>query len=357
VDEFQSSFDVATSHHHVWSYCAADFALDPKVDWKKSQLGAPPAKFCPETMTNEQLYQLTWFGHHVAQGHESPQRFVPPFLDCIHLPPAGYVWPKKHPELPSPGDAVHWPNLRASQRTDLVEFNRGTPKNLYHFEAGVYDKDGLDELSIAAKYIPLQKKVRNMLDIGAGGGSLGVLLKAKYNIQTIASAFADWPYCEYMTERGELCLMLDVMEAMPFAKFSFDMIHISWVYHGQRPEELWEFLHEVDRIIRPGGYLYMRGGWSNSQIVAQRSMLSWLGYTLLHEVVSNKPAAVTAKVSFGEGLPYHADWTAIYVKPIRASPADPAFCEGKAKQERNGKVVEPLPVRTPPTNMGNVYEQ
>ena len=130
---------------------------------------------------------------------------MPPFLDCIHLPPEGYVWPAKHPELPSPGDAVNWPNLRAKVRQDLVEFNKGTPKNLYHFEAGVYDKDGLDELSIAAKYIPLQKKVRNMLDIGAGGGSLGVLLKAKYNIQTIASAFADWPYCEYMTERGELC--------------------------------------------------------------------------------------------------------------------------------------------------------
>ena len=75
---------------------------------------------------------------------------------------------------------------------------------------------------------------------------------------------------------------------------------------------------------------------------------------------ATSPPAVTAKISFGKDLsdlPYHADWTAIYVKPIRASPASPSYCEKKAKQEREGKVIEPLPVRTPPTNMGNVYEQ
>jgi precorrin-6B methylase 2 len=32
-----------------------------------------------------------------------------------------------------------------------------------------------------------------MLDIGAGGGSLGVLMKRAYDITTVASAFADWP--------------------------------------------------------------------------------------------------------------------------------------------------------------------
>jgi hypothetical protein len=178
------------------------------------------------------------------------------------------------------------------------------PKNLYHFDAPVYDQDGLAEMALAAKYIPLKQKVRNMFDIGSGGGSLGVLLKAKYDIQTISSAFADWPYCEYITERGNLCLLIDVMEAMPFAKFSFDMVHISyvssptahvdsewlssgrgselphtlicvsiialdhlvcrWVYHGQTPTELWNFVHEVDRILRPGGYIYMRGGQSSS---------------------------------------------------------------------------------------------
>jgi hypothetical protein len=93
---------------------------------------------------------------------------------------------------------------------------------------------------------------------------------------------------------------------------------------------------------------------SNSQIVAQRAMLGDLGYTLLYESVSNKLAALTAKISFGPDLPYHADWTAIYVKPIRAYEADAETCK-KRMREKEGKIVLPLTVRTAPTQMGNVY--
>jgi len=75
-----------------------------------------------------------------------------------------------------------------------------------------------------------------------------LLLKRKYDIQVLATIFPDWPYCEYITERGGLCILVDVMEAMPFAKFSFDLIHISWVYHGQQPKELIEMFLEIHRI-------------------------------------------------------------------------------------------------------------
>jgi SAM-dependent methyltransferase len=164
-------------------------------------------------------------------------------------------------------------------------------------------------------------------------------------------------YCEYMSERGELCLLVDVMEAMPFAQRSFDLIHVSWVYHGQTPKELWEFVHEIDRILRPGGYLYLRGGWSNSQIIAQRSMLAALGYTVLYEKVLEKPSDVQKKISFGDDLPYNADWVAILLKPISAKPADEITCKQRVQKEANSKVKLPLKARKAPTQMGNIYEE
>jgi len=366
VDRFQRDFDVSRSHRLQWQAC--DKALVPPPgtqDASQSLVGAPPQKFCPETSTNEQYFQLEWFGSHVVShgaNAANARRFVPKFLSCVHLPPEDYTWPDKYPALPYNGGregagAVHWPNLRVSSREELVEFNRGTPKNLFHFDAHVYDQDGLEEMSLAARYIPLAQKVRLALDLGAGGGSFGVLLKRKYDITTVASAFADWPYCEYMTERGELCLLVDVMEAMPFAQRSFDLIHVSWVYHGQTPMELWDFVHEVDRVLRPGGYLYLRGGWSNSQIIAQRSMYANLGYTVLYEQVSQKPSEVTDKVSFGPDLPYNADWTAILLKPISAAPASEEGCAARLAREENGKVKLPLTARKTPTQEGNVLEE
>jgi len=362
VDAFQRDFDVATSHRLQWQACKAALVPPPGAeDPSASLVGTPPQQFCPETSMNEQYFQLQWFGRHVAHGFQGERRFVPKFLNCVHLPPTGYKWPEKYPALPYNGGregpgAVHWPNLRVNSRPDLVEFNKATPKNLFHFDAHEYDQDGLAEMALAAKYIPLKEKVRLALDLGAGGGSFGLLLKRKYDITTVATAFADWPYCEYMTERGELCMLVDVMESMPFAQRSFDLVHVSWVHHGQAPHELWDFSHETDRVLRPGGYLYLRGGWSNSQIIAQRSMYAALGYTVLYERVEPKPFEVTKKVSFGPDLPYEADWTAILLKPIKATPADEATCVQRQRQQETGRVRLPLRARKTPTQEGNEYE-
>ena len=197
--------------------------------------------------------------------------------------------------------------------------------------------------------------MRLALDLGAGGGSLGLLLARANNVTTVATAFAGWPYCEYLSERGQLCLLLDSMEPMPFAKGSFDLVHSSWLYHGQRPAELADFMYEADRVLRPGGYLYLRGGWSNAQIAKQRSILSSLGYALLHEQVATKPREVTARVEFGTGLPYEADWTTIYVKPIRAEQEEEGACKERVKKERSGKLVLPLKARPVPSQMGNEF--
>lgn len=191
-------------------------------------------------------------------------------------------------------------------------------QNLYHFDAPVYDLDALDEVELGERYIPFGNKIRLMLDVGAGGGSLGLMLREKYDVQTLSTVFADWPYCEYITERGGLCILMDVMDAMPAAKFSFDVVHISWVYHGQTPDELRVMFHEMNRVLRPGGYLWMRGGWSIEQFDFFQQFFQTLGYQTLHSDVQKKPKEITEKIFFGSNhtLAYALDWSAILVKPM-----------------------------------------
>ena len=95
----------------------------------------------------------------------------------------------------------------------------------------------------------------SMLDVGSGGASLGMLAKRRYDVQVVSTVFADWPYCEYITERGQVCMYVDAMEAMPFAKFSYDVVHSSWVFHALFSHQLRAAYLEQNRILRPGGYM------------------------------------------------------------------------------------------------------
>jgi 16S rRNA G527 N7-methylase RsmG len=164
--------------------------------------------YCPETATNEQYFQLTFFDRPGAGSKVAVRQGRPVSPSCVQLPPRGYRWPDKTAVVPVPigSDGVHWPNLRVESLRDLLVFNKGTPKNLYHFNASYYDREQESIVSHAARFIPFEQKVRVMLDIGSGGGSLGLILKKRYDVQVVSTVFADWPYCEYITERGNLCM-------------------------------------------------------------------------------------------------------------------------------------------------------
>jgi hypothetical protein len=237
-----SRFDLA-SHEFEWK-CDEEL-LKPKGNMT----------FCPETATSEQYFQLTFFDRPGAGSKVAVRKGRPVSPTCVQLPPRDYVWPTKHAQIPvtKGTDGVNWPNLRVATLKDLLVFNRGTPKNLYHFNASFYDYEQEAIVSHAAKYIPFDQKVRIMMDIGSGGGSLGLLLKRRYDVQVVSTVFADWPYCEYITERGNLCMYLDAMEAMPFAKFSYDILHSSWVFHALLNHQLVHTFLEQNRILRPGG--------------------------------------------------------------------------------------------------------
>jgi len=330
------------AHEVTWEYCPAGLKLKEHRSTEASGLA-----LCPETAKNEWFWQLSWFertdarnktGGKIAR-HASIQ--TPP---CAQLPPKGYVFPAKYPPLPmlpSPGQPMAktpagkvdatavshgefpWQNLRMRQITDLLDFNSATPKNLYHFDAPNYDRQQHHFLQEVAHVIPFEQKVRLMLDVGAGGASLGLLLKRLYDVQSISTVFADWPYCEYITERGGLCVLLDAMIAFPFSKFSFDVVHSSWVFHGMYPKDLFSVFQEQNRILRPGGYLWWVGGWSREQMAALQSYASALGYKELYSNVkpvvnADKPGAWR----FGtlKDIPYQVDWTVVWVKPMKAKP-------------------------------------
>ncbi|CAF4393957.1 unnamed protein product, partial [Rotaria magnacalcarata] len=110
------------------------------------------------------------------------------------------------------------------------------------------------------------------------------ILKKRYDVTVLNTALPDFPYCEYITERGGLCAFLDGETVLPFAKFSFDAIHHSWVYHGATPARWREVLLEQNRILRPGGYLWIRDGLSYAQLkTIKYLLLHQLGYKVLFE--------------------------------------------------------------------------
>ncbi len=119
-------------------------------------------EFCPETATNEQFYQLQFFDRPGAGSRAAIRKPKPQPPKCVQLPPADYKFPAKVQSMPlALGEsAVHWPNLRVQKLEDLLVFNMGTPKNLYHFNASFYDYEQEAILDGSAKIIPWGHKVR-----------------------------------------------------------------------------------------------------------------------------------------------------------------------------------------------------
>lgn len=312
-----SGFDLQ-NHEISWDYCAS-----PATSLTTNET----IEFCPETSTNEQYFQLTFFDRPGAGSRTAVRKGRPVSPTCVQLPPLDYRWPSKHAPLPTPPgtSAVHWPNLRVANLTDLLVFNKGTPKNLYHFNASFYDLEQEEIINQTAAIIPFGKKVRLMLDVGAGGASLGLHLKRRYDVQTVSTVFADWPYCEYISERGNICMFIDAMEAMPFAKFTYDVVHASWVFHALYENQLRTTYLEQNRILRPGGYMWIKGGWSFSQVkTLEELLIEQLGYKVMWE--AKRPVREPGKYRF-DTVPFEVEWEAILVKPIKAT------CNGKDRME------------------------
>ncbi|CAF1454078.1 unnamed protein product [Rotaria magnacalcarata] len=264
-------------------------------------------KYCEFRALSEQHFQFQFFKRY------SPSCTLRQFA-CVLLPPKSYQWLSKFVNFPALQNeaAVPWANLGLDSWEDLIQFNPGHPKNMIHFNASYYDILHEGKINVAAQYIPFGKKIRSMLEIGAGGGSVSFILKKRYDVTVLNTALPDFPYCEYITERGGLCAFLDGEKVLPFAKFSFDVVHHSWVYHGLTPARWRDVLLEQNRILRPGGYLWISDGLSYAQLeTIKYLLLHQLGYKILYED-EIKRESIT--VNFGLN-PYEVTWESILVKP------------------------------------------
>jgi hypothetical protein len=298
---------------YEWDICKPQKIIKQPSPIQNSSASKPiyePVQHCQFSPRIEQSHQLQFF----SEGEVSRSS---DFFTCAVLPPKTYQWPSKQIKYSaSPGEsAIFWPNLGLKASNDVVVFNQAYPKNAYHFDAPFYDLQQEGSVNLAAQYIPFGQKIRTMLEIGAGGGSLSVSLNKRYDVTVINTIRPEFPYCEYITERGGLCILLDSNRPMPFAKFSFDVIHHSWVYHGEAPAQWRTILLEQNRMLRPGGYLWIQDVSSNAVLETIKYLLvEKLDYTVLYRRENSLP--LPARAHFGS-QPVEAEWGFIFVKPNR----------------------------------------
>ena len=206
-----------------------------------------------------------------------------------------------------------WSNLGLNAWEDLRSFPPESAKNIFHFNASYYGRAQEKEVDLAARYIPFAQKIRTMLEIGAGGGLLSLILNKRYDVTVVNTAYVDFPYYEYITERGGLCVLLEGEKIMPFAKQSFDVIHHRWVFHSVEPDRFRDIVIDQNRILRPGGYLWICDGLSNAQYETIRYLLlEQLGYKIIFEE-KKKRRSITAHF---KSNPYEVDWHVILIKPV-----------------------------------------
>lgn len=103
--------------------------------------------------------------------------------------------------------------------------------------------------AIALNYI---KDNDRILDIGSGDGCFSEkigrddIFQLDSNIESITELKKRFPNCFFAK-----------LPDLPFSEASFDIIHSSHVIEHLSPETLYNTLKEIDRCLKPGGYLIL----------------------------------------------------------------------------------------------------
>ena len=90
----------------------------------------------------------------------------------------------------------------------------------------------------------------NVLDIDSKGGALGWMVKERYpQINVLSTSTSDLPSCDYMAEKGQVCILSDLRRSLPFARFSFDLIHMNNVIRNLNISEVLNLGYEMNRFV------------------------------------------------------------------------------------------------------------
>ncbi|PKU76944.1 probable methyltransferase PMT13 [Dendrobium catenatum] len=183
-------------------------------------------------------------------------------LLCLVPPPKGYrvriPWPESLHKI--------WHNNMPYNKISERKGHQGwmTEEGPYFIfpGGGTMFPDGAEQyIEKLGQYIPIKKGIlRTALDMGCGVASFGGFL-LKENLLTLSFAPRDShkSQIQFALERGipAFVAMLGTRR-LPFPAYAFDLIHCSrclipfTAYNGS-------YIVEVDRLLRPGGYLVISG--------------------------------------------------------------------------------------------------
>ncbi|KAM0880599.1 hypothetical protein ACQ4PT_033467 [Festuca glaucescens] len=183
-------------------------------------------------------------------------------LACLVPPPQGYRVPVPWPESLHKIWHDNMPYGKIAERKGHQGWMKQEGSYFIFPGGGTMFPDGAEQyIEKLTQYVPLKSGLlRTGLDMGCGVASFGGFL-LKENIMTLSFAPRDShkSQIQFALERGipAFLLMLGTRR-LPFPSRSFDFVHCSrclipfTAYNGS-------YLIEVDRLLRPGGYLIISG--------------------------------------------------------------------------------------------------
>uniref|UniRef100_A0ACD5UUF3 Uncharacterized protein n=1 Tax=Avena sativa TaxID=4498 RepID=A0ACD5UUF3_AVESA len=181
---------------------------------------------------------------------------------CLVPPPQGYRVPVPWPESLHKIWHGNMPYGKIAERKGHQGWMKQEGSYFIFPGGGTMFPDGAEQyIEKLTQYVPLKSGLlRTGLDMGCGVASFGGFL-LKENIMTLSFAPRDShkSQIQFALERGipAFLLMLGTRR-LPFPAQSFDFVHCSrclipfTAYNGS-------YLIEVDRLLRPGGYLIISG--------------------------------------------------------------------------------------------------
>ncbi|XP_030524647.1 probable pectin methyltransferase QUA3 isoform X1 [Rhodamnia argentea] len=201
---------------------------------------------------------------------------------CLVPPPDGYKVPVRWPESLNKIWHSNMPYNKIADRKGHQGWMKIEGPHFIFPGGGTMFPDGAGHyLEKLKKYVPLTGGVlRTALDMGCGVASFGGALLAE-GILTMSFAPRDShkAQIQFALERGipAFVAMLGTRR-LPFPSFSFDLVHCSRCLIPFTAYNASYFI-EVDRLLRPGGYLVISGPpvqwakqekeWANLQAVAR----------------------------------------------------------------------------------------
>lgn len=226
---------------------------------------------------------------------------------CLARTPPNYSRPLALPaslwSIP-PDETVLWTHYTCKS-FDCLNQRGKDPNRTFADCAGCFDlKDkererwararGRLDFSLEEVMADTNGSIRVGLDLGGGSGSFAARLR-EFNVTIVTSTLnLGGPFNEMVALRGLVPLYLTVSQRLPFFDNTLDLVHTMHVLSYWIPPVSLEFLlYDLDRVLRPGGLLWMDHFFSTADQMSATfaPMIRRLGYLERRWVTASKSDA------------------------------------------------------------------